>query len=207
MNNSISCVIPEITIHNNRAVTTSIAVANYFQKEHKNVLQKIRALECSPTFTTANFSAVMVTVLAGFNEREIEAYEMTKNGFIFLVMGFTGKKAAAFKEAYIAEFDRIEAELLKQSQQPATQSFMPIFPVNADFDLLTSFRGGVPVSAEIVKDGKMLIHPSDAIDLIRRAGSIVIYHKDLSNYPAAQIAALCESARKEEEFWAKKMVS
>ncbi|WP_395842570.1 Rha family transcriptional regulator, partial [Edwardsiella tarda] len=29
------------------------------------------------------------------------AYEMTKDGFVFLVMGFTGKRAAAFKEAYI----------------------------------------------------------------------------------------------------------
>ncbi len=27
-------------------------------------------------------------------------------------MGFTGKRAAAFKEAYIAEFDRMEAELI-----------------------------------------------------------------------------------------------
>lgn len=90
---SISCVIPEITVHNNRPVTNSVAVANFFGKMHKDVLRKIRMLECSPAFTTANFCAVVLTAQAGFDEREIEAYEMTKNDFIFLVMGFTGKKA------------------------------------------------------------------------------------------------------------------
>lgn len=36
---------------------------------------------------------------------------MTKYGFVFLVMGLTGKKATAFKEAYIAEFNRMEERL------------------------------------------------------------------------------------------------
>ncbi|AXD72681.1 Rha family transcriptional regulator [Salmonella enterica] len=114
MTSPISTVIPEITIHDNRPVTTSIAVANFFGKHHKDVLKKIRMLECSPTFTTANFCAVAITTQAGFDERETEAYQMTKDGFVFLVMGFTGKKAAAFKEAYIAEFNRMEEEIRQQ---------------------------------------------------------------------------------------------
>ncbi|WP_374258227.1 Rha family transcriptional regulator [Yokenella regensburgei] len=128
MASQIYSVLPEIAIHNGRVVTTSIAVANYFQKEHKNVLQKIRALECSPAFTTANFSAVVVNVQAGFNERETEAYEMTRNGFIFLVMGFTGKKAAAFKEAYIAEFDRLEVELHQHPLPPTSSEVVQTGP-------------------------------------------------------------------------------
>lgn len=102
---------PQVTIENGRAVTTSLAVALYFKKMHKNVIQKIESLDCSPEFTTANFSAVAVTVQAGFNERNSKSYQITKDGFVFLVMGFTGKKAAAFKEAYIAEFNRMEATL------------------------------------------------------------------------------------------------
>ena len=39
---------------------------------------------------------------------------MTKDGFTFLVMGYTGKKAAAFKEAYIKRFNEMEAELRKK---------------------------------------------------------------------------------------------
>lgn len=93
MTSPISTVIPEITIHDNRPVTTSVSVANFFGKQHKHVLEKIRSLDCSPAFTTANFSTVVITTQAGFDERETEAYEMTKDGFVFLVMGFTGKKS------------------------------------------------------------------------------------------------------------------
>ncbi|OAH95758.1 hypothetical protein AZH52_01600 [Proteus mirabilis] len=46
--------------------------------------------------------------------RKTPFFQMTKNGFVFLVMGFTGKKAAQFKEAYISEFDRMEAELAEE---------------------------------------------------------------------------------------------
>ncbi|HHX1453081.1 TPA: Rha family transcriptional regulator [Salmonella enterica] len=121
MTSPISTVIPEITIHDNRPVTTSYSVANFFGKQHKHVLEKIRSLDCSPAFTTANFSAVAITTQAGFDQRETEAYEMTKDGFVFLVMGFTGKKAARFKEAYIAEFNRMEEEIRQQKN-----------PVNGD---------------------------------------------------------------------------
>ncbi|HGW6103949.1 TPA: Rha family transcriptional regulator [Citrobacter werkmanii] len=197
---SISCVIPEITVHNNRAITTSLAVASFFQKLHKDVLRKIATLESSPSFNQRNFA--LVEYLDEKKEKR-PAYEMTKNGFIFLVMGFTGKKAAAFKEAYIAEFDRMEAELLQQKTQPPASQIIPIFPVNADFDLLTSFRRGVPVKAEIVPEGKALMYPSDSVEMLKRIGMVVIHHKELSNYPAAQLAALCNAAKKEEAQWAK----
>lgn len=201
MIDSISCVIPEITVHNNRPVTTSIAVANFFQKLHKDVLRKIAMLECSPAFTQRNF-----TLCHENNElqngKPQPIYEMTKNGFIFLVMGFTGKKAAAFKEAYIAEFDRMESELIKRQAQPPAP-VMPIFPVNADFEYITRVHNGVPEDIQLIPPGKMLLHPSDAVELLRRTGLVVIHHKELSNYPAAQLAALCSAASKEEARWAK----
>lgn len=47
-----------------------------------------------------------------------EYYQITKNGFVFLVMGYTGAKAAQFKEAYISAFDRMEAELRERPLRP-----------------------------------------------------------------------------------------
>ncbi|EIU5647199.1 Rha family transcriptional regulator [Salmonella enterica] len=111
MTSPISTVIPEITIHDNRPVTTSVSVANFFGKQHKNVIQRLETLDCSPTFNRLNFQPVEYTDAKGENR---PAYEMTKDGFVFLVMGFTGKKAAAFKEAYIAEFNRMEEEIRQQ---------------------------------------------------------------------------------------------
>ncbi|HGF2366853.1 TPA: Rha family transcriptional regulator [Escherichia coli] len=106
---------PEITIANGRAVTSSLAVAEYFRKPHKDVLAKISRLDCSAEFTERNFSPSEYTDSTG---RKLPMYQITKNGFLFLVMGFTGKKAAAFKEAYIAEFDRMEKEL-RQNNAPS----------------------------------------------------------------------------------------
>lgn len=106
---------PEITIANGRAVTSSLAVAEYFRKPHKDVLAKISRLDCSAEFTERNFSPSEYTDSTG---RKLPMYQITKNGFVFLVMGFTGKKAAAFKETYIAEFDRMEKEL-RQNNTPS----------------------------------------------------------------------------------------
>ncbi|ENQ7898353.1 Rha family transcriptional regulator [Escherichia coli] len=106
---------PEITIANGRAVTSSLAVAEYFRKPHKDVLAKISRLDCSAEFTERNFSPSEYTDSTG---RKLPMYQITKNGFVFLVMGFTGKKAAAFKEDYIAEFDRMEKEL-RQNNAPS----------------------------------------------------------------------------------------
>ncbi|EJB5505631.1 Rha family transcriptional regulator [Escherichia coli] len=107
---------PDVTIKNGRAVTTSVAIAEFFGKRHERVLDKIRNLDCSAKFTGHNFVSSEYTDSTG---RKLPMYQITKNGFVFLVMGFTGKKAAAFKEAYIAEFDRMEAELRQNNTSPS----------------------------------------------------------------------------------------
>lgn len=95
-----------------RVFTTSQQVAEAFDKQHKHVLEKVRGLECSSCFLTANFSTVQ------FDHRgnSYESYEITKDGFMFLVMGFTGKKAAAIKEGYINAFNLMAEQLGKSAQ-------------------------------------------------------------------------------------------
>jgi len=94
-----------------RAFTTSQQVANAFGKQHHHVMQKLDALECSAQFLTRNFSRVQ------FEHRgnQYEAVEMTKDGFVFLVMGFTGAKAAAIKEGYIHAFNAMAEQLIFKS--------------------------------------------------------------------------------------------
>jgi hypothetical protein len=43
--------------------------------------------------------------------RKDDSYNMTKDGFTFLAMGYTGSLAARFKEAYITRFNEMEAQL------------------------------------------------------------------------------------------------
>lgn len=89
-------------------MTTSLKVADAFGKRHDNLLRKIETLGCSTEFNALNFEAVEYLDLKGETRK---AWNMTKDGFIFLVMGFTGTKAAAIKEAYIAEFNRMADEI------------------------------------------------------------------------------------------------
>ncbi len=51
-------------------------------------------------------------------------FDMTKDGFVFLVMGFKGSKTDEFKRRYIDEFNRMAAKLVARSTQP-TQPQVP----------------------------------------------------------------------------------
>ncbi|MCV6589101.1 MAG: Rha family transcriptional regulator [Marinobacterium sp.] len=118
-----------ISIENDQPLTTSLKVAEAFGKQHKNVIQKLEALDCSEEFASANFSAhVQIVKIGNGAKRESRFYEMTKDGFFFLVSSFTGKKAAAVKEAYIAAFNWMAEKLLQQqySHTPSTPSEPPI---------------------------------------------------------------------------------
>ena len=100
---------PEITIDNGQAVTTSLAVANSFSKRHDDVLKKIRTLDCSPEFCARNFAETSISVnQPNGGTRKLPCYQITRDGFAFLAMGFTGKRAARFKEAYINAFNQME---------------------------------------------------------------------------------------------------
>jgi len=180
MLDSISSAIPEITIREGRTVTTSIAIANFFGKQHKHVLDKIRSLDCSPAFTSANFSAHAGNQQVGATFREIRYYEITKNGFVFLVMGFTGKKAATFKEAYIAEFDRMEEELKHQRST--------LFPLDAD--LYIEIREGRTVFARQARPGESFLSFGTFKELAERAGYLVIHAEDLKDMTIDHILKL-----------------
>lgn len=98
-------------------MTTSRKVAEVFGKDHDKVIRDIRNLDCSLEFSTANFGESNYKT-RGKTYTEII---MTKDGFTFLAMGYTGKKAAAFKEAYINKFNEM-ADFI-QSLQTAKLEF------------------------------------------------------------------------------------
>lgn len=105
---------PLVRFSGNRLITTSLAVSQHFGKKHQHVLEAIRNLDCSQDFNASNFRPITYTDGRG---RQKPAYEITRDGFSFLCMGFTGAVAAAWKEKYIAAFNAMEQEL----QQPASR--------------------------------------------------------------------------------------
>lgn len=110
--NAIAHIDDAVFIQDQQVKTTSLKVAEVFAKQHKDVLRKIESLDCSPEFTSAHFCAHVQTIEIGNGAtRESKYYEMTKDGFMFLVMGFTGAAAAKIKEAYINTFNQMAAML------------------------------------------------------------------------------------------------
>lgn len=93
-------------------ITTSLIVAKVFGKRNSDVLRDVRNLNCSNDFRERNF-ALMVEMrqLPQGGAQKTEYYTMTKDGFSFLVMGYTDEKAGEFKERFINEFNKREAML------------------------------------------------------------------------------------------------
>lgn len=102
---------PIVSIKDGEAFADSRDVAAYFDKKHQHVLEAYRNAHCSDHFRRSNFRPFKIKDLTG---ESISHVEMTKNGFSFLVMGFTGAEAGKFKEAYILQFDAMEAELRRR---------------------------------------------------------------------------------------------
>ena len=102
---------PNLEIVDGKVSTTSLDIAEKFEKKHKDVLKTIRQLECSASFNGRNFAPVKYKDAKG---EKRPMFHITRDGFAILVMGFTGKKAMQWKEKYIAAFNRMEEELKKQ---------------------------------------------------------------------------------------------
>ncbi|CUA90962.1 phage regulatory protein, rha family [Chelatococcus sambhunathii] len=103
---------PVLTIREGTTYANSRNVADCFNKQHKHVLRDIRKIAESTGPDLGWFIPVTYTDAKG---EEREEYEMTRDGFTILVMGWTGQRAMEFKVLYIHEFNAME-QALKQAQ-------------------------------------------------------------------------------------------
>ncbi|MED1947042.1 MULTISPECIES: Rha family transcriptional regulator [Brevibacillus] len=116
-----------VFIGNGKAVTDSLLVAEKFGKGHDNVLRDIRNLDCSSEFRLLNFEESIYTNERG---RVYPKVDMTRDGFTFLVMGYTGKDAGRFKEDYIKAFNLLEQTISQQTQPQLTTMEMVAYLAN-----------------------------------------------------------------------------
>lgn len=102
-------------IHQNgdRLFVTSLDISNRFGRRHDDVLKAVRNLDCSPEFGRRNFAE---SVYHNSQNKAQPMFEITRDGFVFLCMGFTGPQAALWKERYITAFNEMERAL----RAPAT---------------------------------------------------------------------------------------
>lgn len=97
---------------NGQVITNSLKIASYFGKRHDNVLRKIRQVrsECPADFSALNFEEADFIDKNGDVQPVIN---MTKDGYILVVMGFTGKAATLIKVNYIQAFNWMTEQLTR----------------------------------------------------------------------------------------------
>lgn len=89
---------------------TTKEIAKEFEKEHKNVMRAVRSLNCSSEFSRLNFEPVNIIEKNGIGaDIDKSFFNVTRDGWMFLVMGFTGKKAAHKKVLFIEAFNKMES--------------------------------------------------------------------------------------------------
>ncbi|RTJ63516.1 Rha family transcriptional regulator, partial [Campylobacter jejuni] len=124
MSKSMAINNQEVIFENkeNQIFCTSLDVAKVFGKRHDNVLADIKLIlndlrEIGDLQCKLNFKeSFQYRKIQGFRgkERKYPYYQLTKDGFSLLAMGFTGKKALQFKIAFINAFNEMEKLLQKE---------------------------------------------------------------------------------------------
>lgn len=107
---------PKLKVINNHAYANSLDLARHFRKRHDNVIRDIRDIIFD---TPKEFS------LLNFEERNYKNsrgqffpfYELTRDGFALVAMGFTGREALKWKIAYINAFNEMEFQLNQKAMQ------------------------------------------------------------------------------------------
>lgn len=155
-----------VIMKDQQAVTSSLQVAEVFEKEHKNVLRDISTLDLD----RLNFEQMFLegTEPDSYG-RDRKVIYMNRDGFTLLAMGFTGKKALEFKLKYIEAFNQMEAQIKIDTKNlsPELQMFKGLFDSLAKQELATNkIEAKVDNISEIValnttdwrKDSRALIN-------------------------------------------------
>lgn len=131
-----------VIMNNNQAVTTSLVLAEAFEKKHQHVLRDIDALKDVSNFGQMFFESNEPDTY-GRNRR---IYFMNRDGFTLIAMGYTGSKAMEFKLKYIDAFNRMEEQIKSESQ----------FRLPTNFDEMTLMLSNVMQGQEkkIEEQGK-----------------------------------------------------
>lgn len=125
-----------VIMKNQQAVTSSLQVAENFNKRHSDVLESIKNLVTENSVAKYFFEGTYEN-----RGKNYPLYFMNRDGFTLLAMSFTGKQALQFKLKYINAFNQMEAhikqELDTSNLSPELQMFNGLFKALANQELET----------------------------------------------------------------------
>lgn len=178
-----------VIMKDQQAVTTSLQVAEGFEKQHKHVIEAIEA-KIQSAENSAHYKTMFAEgVYQDSRNRTQKIYYMNRDGFAFIAFGFTGSKADEFKLKYIEAFNQMENHIKHQldtsNLSPELQMFNAIFNTVAQQELNSKrIENKVDCISEIValntddwrKDSQNLINR-----VVRTMGNTAEAHKEVRN--------------------------
>lgn len=117
MKPALPAICAELKIHRDGddAVVNSRDVAEAFEKRHDHVLRDIQLLvEAGHLPKIGEISWFRETTSLDAYDREQRSFDLTRDGLMLLVMGWTGPKALRLKVRYIEAFNAMEQTLKAQ---------------------------------------------------------------------------------------------
>lgn len=98
---------------NGQTKVSSVEVAENFDKEHKNILSSIQKMLENDKISRLDFQP------SSYKSRgkEYPCFNMTRDGFSLLVMGFTGDKALEWKVRFLSAFNKMEQYIIEEEQR------------------------------------------------------------------------------------------
>ena len=106
-------IIENLKIVDNKVFTDSLFIAEVFEKNHAHILRDIKNM-CDDEFKTLNFKEANYKASNG---KTNPCYNLTRDAFSLLVMGFTGQKAYKWKILFIKAFNEMEKRLKNLEQE------------------------------------------------------------------------------------------
>lgn len=166
---------PKLKVVNGHVYATSLEVAKRFNKAHKNVLRDIQNIISQSDLGLPNdgFSRLNFEPSEHQNHRgkTYPAFNLTRDGFALLAMGFTGREALKWKVAFLTAFNEMEAEIQRRNLRDGRLEQMNLFPGLRD--TIEANRPSLSVSACLIiiqYEGLMIpiVTPKRLISMIKR---------------------------------------
>ena len=161
---------PKLKVVNGHVYATSLEVAKRFNKSHDNVVKAIRNIleEMPSDFSAVNFDGC---TYVGKNGKASPMFNLTRDGFALLAMGFTGREALKWKIAFLTAFKEMEAEIQRRNLRDGSLEQMNLFPGLRD--TIEENRPSLSVSACLIiiqYEGLMIpiVTPKRLISMIKR---------------------------------------
>ncbi|MGL6122445.1 MAG: Rha family transcriptional regulator [Shewanella sp.] len=177
-----------VFINGQQTITNSLIVADYFGKLHHHVLRKIETIlkDAPSEFTSNHFWCNVQNQQVGTATRDLKCYHLTKDGFMFLVMGFTGAKAAELKINFINAFNEAQARL-SRTQSPFERQRM-----------LFTWEGGKIVSSMPLDDDHFVTRRDKLVNYIREPRFLSLEQLiEISEAANQQIASIARIGREQ----------